>query len=116
MIEKAQDNKSNAAEFFSLKLIKETKEMYVFSVIFPQASKNIYGGVQGGMISAAMDEATFVSILRSQENIKKVSSTNHHVLFHKPVLLGENKIETKFKKLAKELLILKEIFIVLMAS
>ena len=41
MIEKAQDNKSNAAEFFSLKLIKETKEMYVFSVIFPQASKNI---------------------------------------------------------------------------
>ena len=50
MIEKAQDNKSNAAEFFSLKLIKETKEMYVFSVIFPQASKNIYGGVQGGMI------------------------------------------------------------------
>ena len=72
MIEKAQDNKSNTAEFFSLKLIKETKEMYVFSVIFPQASKNIYGGVQGGMISAAMDEATFVSILRSQENIKKI--------------------------------------------
>ena len=72
MIETLQNEESNAAEFFSLKLIKETKEMYVFSVIFPQASKNIYGGVQGGMISAAMDEATFVSILRSQENIKKV--------------------------------------------
>ena len=72
MIETGQNEESNAAEFFSLKLIKETKEMYVFSVIFPQASKNIYGGVQGGMISAAMDEATFVSILRSQENIKKI--------------------------------------------
>ena len=56
------------------------------------------------MISAAMDEATFVSILRSQENIKKVSSTNHHVLFHKPVLLGENKIETKFKKIGKRVI------------
>ena len=104
MIETLQNEESNAAEFFSLKLIKETKEMYVFSVIFPQASKNIYGGVQGGMISAAMDEATFVSILRSQENIKKVSSTNHHVLFHKPVLLGENKIETKFKKIGKRVI------------
>ena len=104
MIETGQNEESNAAEFFSLKLIKETKEMYLFSVNFPQASKNIYGGVQGGMISAAMDEATFVSILRSQENIKKVSSTNHHVLFHKPVFLGENKIETKFKKIGKRVI------------
>ena len=45
MIETQQNEESNAAEFFSLKLIKETKEMYVFSVIFPQASKNIYGGI-----------------------------------------------------------------------
>ena len=104
MIETGQNEESNAADFFSLKLIKETKEMHVFSVNFPQASKNIYGGVQGGMISAAMDEATFVSILRSQENIKKVSSTNHHVLFHKTVLLGENKIETKFKKIGKRVI------------
>ena len=47
MIETLQNEESKAAEFFSLKLIKETKEMYVFSVNFPQASKNIYGGVQG---------------------------------------------------------------------
>ena len=99
-----QDGQSNAAKLFSLKFLKKIKECFVFSVIFPQASKNIYGGVQGGMISAAMDEATFVSILRSQENIKKVSSTNHHVLFHKPVLLGENKIETKFKKIGKRVI------------
>ena len=104
MNEIGQYDQSNAAKLFSLKFIKETKKVLVFSVIFPQASKNIYGGVQGGMISAAMDEATFVSILRSQENIKKVSSTNHHVLFHKPVLLGENKIETKFKKIGKRVI------------
>ena len=76
----------------------------VFSVIFPQASKNIYGGVQGGMISAALDEATFISILRSQKDIEKVSSTNHHVLFHKPVRLGKNTIETKFKKIGKRVI------------
>ena len=104
MIETLQNEESNAAEFFSLKLIKETKEMYVFSVIFPQASKNIYGGVQGGMISAALDEATFISILRSQKDIERVSSTNHHVLFHKPVLLGENTIRTKFKKIGKRVI------------
>jgi len=36
MIETGQNEESNAADFFSLKLIKETKEMYVFSVNFHQ--------------------------------------------------------------------------------
>ena len=104
MNEIGQYDQSNAANLFSLKFIKETKKVLVFSVIFPQASKNIYGGVQGGMISAALDEATFVSILRIQKDIEKVSSTNHHVLFHKPVLLGKNTIETKFKKIGKRVI------------
>ena len=98
------DGQSNAAKLFSLKFLKEIDECFVFSVIFPQASKNIYGGVQGGMISAALDEATFISILRSQKDIERVSSTNHHVLFHKPVLLGENTIRTKFKKIGKRVI------------
>ena len=71
MNEIGQYDQSNAAKLFSLKFIKEAKEALVFSVIFPQASKNIYGGVQGGMISAALDEATFISILRSQKTLKK---------------------------------------------
>ena len=104
MNEIGQQDQSNAAKLFSLQFLKEAKEIFVFSVIFPQASKNIYGGVQGGMISAALDEATFISILRSQKNIEKVSSTNHHVLFHKPVLLGKNTIETKFKKIGKRVI------------
>ena len=98
------DGQSNAAKLFSLKFLKEIDESFIFSVIFPQASKNIYGGVQGGMISAALDEATFISILRSQKDIERVSSTNHHVLFHKPVLLGENIIRTKFKKIGKRVI------------
>ena len=98
------DGQSNAAKLLSLKFLKEIDECFVFSVIFPQASKNIYGGVQGGMISAALDEATFISILRSQKDIERVSSTNHHVLFHKPVLLGENRIKTKFKKIGKRVI------------
>ena len=104
MNEIGQHDQSNAAKLFSLQFLKEAKEIFVFSVIFPQASKNIYGGVQGGMISAALDEATFISILRSQKDIEKVSSTNHHVLFHKPVRLGKNTIETKFKKIGKRVI------------
>ena len=104
MNEIGQDGQSNAAKLFSLKFLKEIKECFVFSVIFPQASKNIYGSVQGGMISAALDEATFISILRSQKDIERVSSTNHHVLFHKPVILGENIIKTKFKKIGKRVI------------
>ena len=77
MNEIGQYDQSNAAKLFSLKFIKETKKVLVFSVIFPQASKNIYGGVQGGMISAALDEATFVSILRTQKDIEKVLSLIH---------------------------------------
>ena len=104
MNEIGQYDQSNAAKLFSLKFIKKAKEALVFSVIFPQASKNIYGGVQGGMISSALDEATFISILRSQKDIEKVSSTNHHVLFHKSVQLGKNTIETKFKKVGKRVI------------
>ena len=104
MNEIGQYDQSNAAKLFSLKFITEAKEVLVFSVVFPQASKNIYGGVQGGMISSALDEATFISILRSQKDIEKVSSTNHHVLFHKPVRLGKNTIETKFKKIGKRVI------------
>jgi len=63
MIETLQNEESNAAEFFSLKLIKETKEMYVFSVIFPQASKNIYGA--DGELAATLIHST--SIIRSSE-------------------------------------------------
>ena len=71
MNEIGQYDQSNAAKLFSLKFIKEAKEVLVFSVIFPQASKNIYGGVQGGMISAALDEATFISICEVKKILKK---------------------------------------------
>ena len=95
---------SNVAKLLRLRFIKKMNDTFHFSVIFPEDSKNIYGRVQGGMIASAIDEATFISILYSEKNIAKVSSTNHHVLFHKPVELGENTIKTRFKKIGKRVI------------
>ena len=95
---------SNIAKLLSLKFLERKGNIDKFSLIFPDESKNTYGGVQGGMISSAIDEATFISILLDQSSIERVSSTNHHVLFHKPVELGKNFIDVKFMKVGKRVI------------
>jgi acyl-coenzyme A thioesterase PaaI-like protein len=88
----------------NLEFVRTIDKRYEFSVCFPKESENIYGGVQGGMISSAIDEATFVAILMTNNSIKQVSSTNHHVIFHRQVYTGKNLIEVSFKKIGKRVL------------
>ena len=95
---------SNVAKLMCLIFLDFKENTFEFSINFPDEVKNIYGSVQGGMISSAIDEATFISILMDTENIGRVSSTNHHVLFHKPVHLGKNFIKVKFIKTGKRVI------------
>ena len=95
---------SNVAKLMCLTFLDFKENTFEFSINFPDEVKNIYGGVQGGMISSAIDEATFISILMDTKNIERVSSTNHHVLFHKPVQLGKNFIKVKFIKTGKRVI------------
>jgi len=95
---------SNVAKLMKLTFLEHKENTFEFSVNFPDQVKNIYGGVQGGMISSAIDEATFICILMDTQKIERVSSTNHHVLFHKPVQLGKNFIKVKFIKIGKRVI------------
>ena len=68
MNEIGQHDQSNAAKLFSLKFIKKAKEALVFSVIFPQASKNIYGADRE--LAATLIHST--SIIRSSEGLDEL--------------------------------------------
>ena len=59
--------------------------------------------VQGGMITAAMDDATAMVIISAYEFKKSPLSTDLHVLFHRPVAVGEAVIEVRLIKLGQKL-------------
>ena len=59
--------------------------------------------VQGGMITAALDDATAMVIISAYEFKFRPLTTDLHVLFHRPVPLGEATIEVKIIKLGKKL-------------
>ena len=59
--------------------------------------------VQGGMIAAAMDDATAMVIISAYEFKKSPLSTDLHVLFHRPVAVGEAVIEVRLIKLGQKL-------------
>ena len=54
---------SPSTAFFSLNLIEKTEETVTFDVIFPPESANPMGMVQGGMMAAALDDATSVAMI-----------------------------------------------------
>ena len=57
------------------------------------------GFVQGGMISAVLDDATSIAMISSYENKKAPLTTDLHVLFHRPLDVDEAKIEVSLIKL-----------------
>jgi uncharacterized protein (TIGR00369 family) len=59
--------------------------------------------VQGGMIAAAMDDATAMVIISAYEFKKGPLSTDLHVLFHRPVAVGEAVIKVRIIKLGQKL-------------
>ena len=59
--------------------------------------------VQGGMITAALDDATAMVVISAYNFEIGPLTTDLHVLFHRPVALGEAMIEVRIIKLGKKL-------------
>ena len=57
--------------------------------------------VQGGMIDAALDEATSMTAYIAFKEEKLPLTTDHHVLFHRPMSLGKATMQTKIIKYGK---------------
>ena len=85
--------------FFNLKYEDDDNEVFKFSALFPEDSANPMGFVQGGMISAVLDDATSVVMISGYKGKKAPLTTDLHVLFHRPMLLGRANIEVKIIKL-----------------
>ena len=85
--------------FFNLKYENDDNEVFRFSALFPEESANPMGFVQGGMISAVLDDATSVVMISGYKGKKAPLTTDLHVLFHRPMPLGRANIEVKIIKL-----------------
>ena len=93
----------NTAKFFNLEFLEQIDDTYKIKVTFPSASTNPMNMVQGGMIAAAMDDATAMVVISAYEFKKGPLSTDLHVLFHRPVAVGEAVIEVRLIKLGQKL-------------
>jgi len=85
--------------FFNLKYEDNVDQVFRFSALFPEDSANPMGFVQGGMISAVLDDATSVVMISGYKGKKAPLTTDLHVLFHRPMPLGRANIEVKIIKL-----------------
>ena len=93
----------NTAKFFNLEFLEQVDDTYKIKVTFPPESTNPMNMVQGGMIAAAMDDATAMVVISAYEFKKGPLSTDLHVLFHRPVDVGEAIIEVRLIKLGQKL-------------
>ena len=98
-----QHKPGNTAKFFNLEFLEKIDDTFKIKVTFPPESTNPMNMVQGGMIAAAMDDATAMVIISAYEFKKGPLSTDLHVLFHRPVAVGEAVIEVRIIKLGQKL-------------
>ena len=102
ILEKLKNGSAGSSmKFFNLKYEDNDNEIFRFSALFPEQSANPMGFVQGGMISAVLDDATSVVMISGYQGEKAPMTTDLHVLFHRPMPLGRANIEVKVIKLGK---------------
>ena len=89
---------SNAGRFFDIKFIRSDGNLYTYEVTFPRESTSPLELVQGGMIDSALDEATSWTVHKAFENKKLPFTTDHHVLFHRPIKIGKATIKSEIIK------------------
>ena len=99
MFKKRQESPSG--KFLNFELIKEENGIFFFEIIFPPETASPLNLVQGGMIDAALDEATSMTAYIAFKEEKLPLTTDHHVLFHRPMSLGKATMQTQIIKYGK---------------
>ena len=99
MFKKRQESPSG--KFLNFEFIKEENGIFFFEIIFPPETASPLNLVQGGMIDAALDEATSMTAYIAFKEEKLPLTTDHHVLFHRPMSLGKATMQTKIIKYGK---------------
>ena len=99
MFKKRQESPSG--KFLNFEFMKEENGTFFFEIIFPPETASPLNLVQGGMIDAALDEATSMTAYIAFKEEKLPLTTDHHVLFHRPMSLGKATMQTKIIKYGK---------------
>ena len=99
MFKKRQESPSG--KFLNFEFMKEENGTFFFEIIFPPETASPLNLVQGGMIDAALDEATSMTAYIAFKEEKLPLTTDHHVLFHRPMPLGKATMQTKIIKYGK---------------
>ncbi len=99
MFKKRQESPSG--KFLNFEFIREENGIFFFEIIFPPETASPLNLVQGGMIDAALDEATSMTAYIAFKEEKLPLTTDHHVLFHRPMSLGKATMQTKIIKYGK---------------
>jgi uncharacterized protein (TIGR00369 family) len=100
-IERARSG--NTFHFLNAKYIGLDKGTYKYELEFSKECLNPFKTVQGGMIASAIDEITSISVNILTEDKYLPSSTDIHITFHRPLLLGKVTGTAKIIKLGKQI-------------
>ena len=90
-------------KFFQTKFLGVQNDIYNFELTFTSESLNPFKTVQGGMIASALDEVTSISVNIFTKDKFLPSSTDIHITFHRPLLLGKVIGTAKIIKLGKQI-------------
>ena len=100
-LEEMLGNPFGINKFLNLKYLSSNDDEHYFSVTFDESSMNPRGFVQGGMITAALDDATSAAMISGYEEKKAPMTTDLHVLFHRPLPIGPATMKVKIIKLGR---------------
>ena len=98
-------NKGNVRGFFDIKFVSNSDGLMTFEIEIPNTCLNPLGTVQGGMIVSILDETTayHVNIITNDKLIP--NSTDIHVSFHRPLIIGKCFSKTEILKLGKNVVL-----------
>ena len=96
-------NSGNTFHFLNTKYIGYEHNTYKYELEFSEECLNPFKTVQGGMIASAIDEITSISVNILTEDKYLPSSTDIHITFHRPLLLGKVTGTAKIIKLGKQI-------------
>ena len=89
--------------FLNTKFLGLEGELYRYEMEFSKECLNPFNTVQGGMIASAIDEITSISVNIFTEDKYLPSSTDIHISFHRPLLLGKVIGTAKIIKIGRQI-------------
>ena len=89
--------------FLKTKFLGLEGEIYKYELEFSKECLNPFKTVQGGMIASAIDEITSISVNIFTKDEYLPSSTDIHISFHRPLLLGKVIGTAKIIKIGRQI-------------